>query len=203
MKWIAPIPVYLAVGLGMFQFHSAWAGLLAFHLSILISLWIARPKIPLNILWTSNDFRWILASIFICGSTGITLYFLWDKFGIADDIATRATAMGLTPSSWIAFIAYFTLANPLLEEYFWRGFLGSKTTDLYISDFLYSGFHGLILLTKVRPDVILYCLAVLVLAGWSWRQVARVNGGLLAPVLGHMAADFTILMAVYLRLHFS
>lgn len=29
--------------------------------------------------------------------------------------------------------------------------------------------------------------------------LARADQGLLAPVLGHMAADFTILMAVYLR----
>ncbi len=39
--------------------------------------------------------------------------------------------------------------------------------------------------------------AILVLAGWLWRQLAREDGGLLAPVLGHMAADFTILMAIY------
>lgn len=39
----------------------------------------------------------------------------------------------------------------------------------------------------------------LTLTGWFWRQLARADQGLLAPVLGHMAADFTILMAVYLR----
>lgn len=55
----------------------------------------------------------------------------------------------------------------------------------------------MILWGKVRPFSIVYSLIVLVAAGWFWRQLARINGGLLAPVLGHMAADLTILLAVY------
>jgi hypothetical protein len=100
---------------------------------------------------------------------------------------------------WPVFIAYFVLANPLIEEYFWRGYLGSPTRGLYPSDFLYAGFHALILMNKMQIGAILYSLIVLVLAGWFWRQLARLDGGLLASVLGHMAADFTILMAVYWR----
>jgi hypothetical protein len=42
-------------------------------------------------------------------------------------------------------------------------------------------------------------LGLLVLAGWFWRQLARLNQGLLAPALGHMVADFTLLMAVFWR----
>jgi hypothetical protein len=52
-------------------------------------------------------------------------------------------------------------------------------------------------MNKMQSAAIVYSLIVLVLAGWFWRQLARIDGGLLAPVLGHMAADFTILMAVY------
>jgi hypothetical protein len=52
-------------------------------------------------------------------------------------------------------------------------------------------------MNKVQTGTVLYSLGILVLAGWFWRQLARVDEGLLAPVLGHMAADFTILMAVY------
>jgi hypothetical protein len=86
----------------------------------------------------------------------------------------------------------------LIEEYSWRGYLGSPAKGLYISDFLYSGFHGLVLLNKMQAGAVIFSLIVLVLTGWFWRQIARTNGGLLAPVLGHMAADFTILMAIYL-----
>jgi membrane protease YdiL (CAAX protease family) len=140
-----------------------------------------------------------LISVLLCGSSGISLYLLWDKFGIAGDLSAHVEAIGLNQSTWIPFLAYFTFANPFLEEYFWRGYLGSKSTNFYLSDFLYAGFHGLILMNRVQTSMIVYSLALLVLAGWFWRQIARADGGLLAPVLGHMAADFTILMAVYLR----
>jgi membrane protease YdiL (CAAX protease family) len=201
MKWIAPVFVYVAVGVGLFIFRTAWSSLLTFHIAILISLLIAKPNIPLSILFTGRDIKWILVSILLCGSSGVTLYFFWDKFGIANHLAAHVEVMGLSLSTWIPFITYFTLVNPLLEEYFWRGYLGSPTTNFYLSDFLYAGFHGLILLNKVQPSMIVYSLAVLVLAGWFWRQIARADGGLLAPVLGHMMADLAILLAVYLRLH--
>ena len=201
MKWIAPIFVYLAVGVGLFVFRTAWSSLLTFHIAIMISLLIAKPSLPIRTLFMSKNFKWILISVLLCGSTGITLYFFWDKFGIADDLAARVERMGLNASTWIGFIAYFTLVNPLVEEYFWRGYLGSTNTNFYLSDFLYAGFHGLIFLNKVQVSMIVYSLALLVLAGWFWRQIARLDGGLLASVLGHMAADLTILMAVYWKLH--
>jgi hypothetical protein len=68
---------------------------------------------------------------------------------------------------------------------------------LHISDFLYAGFHALILIHKVPIVSIFFAVAALALAGWFWRQLAREEGGgLLAPALGHMAADFTILVAI-------
>jgi Type II CAAX prenyl endopeptidase Rce1-like len=198
-KWFTPILVYAVVGIGLFFFHNAWTALLSFHLAILVSLLIAKPKIPIKTLFTSKDIKWIFISILLCGSTGVTLYFFWDRFGIANDLSEHVTGMGLNQFTWIGFIAYFALVNPLLEEYFWRGYLGSNFTNFTISDFLYAGFHGLILMNTVQTSMIIYSLALLILAGWFWRQIARIDQGLLAPVLGHMAADFTILMAVFLQ----
>ena len=200
MKWIAPIFVYIAVGIGLFVVRNAFGALLLFHFTILLSVLIVKSKVPIKILFTGHDIKWILISVLLCGSSGITLYFLWDRFEIAADISQRVREIGLTSSTWFWFIAYFTLVNPWIEEYFWRGFLGSPTRNFYLSDFFYAGFHGLILLNKVQPSMIVYSLALLILTGWLWRQIARADNGLLAPVLSHMAADFSILMAVYLRL---
>jgi membrane protease YdiL (CAAX protease family) len=130
-------------------------------------------------------------------SSGVTLFYLWDGFGFASDLPDQVQALGLSSSNWIPFIAYFALVNPLLEEYFWRGYLGNTSLNFTVSDFLYSGFHGMILVNKVQTGMLVYGLVVLVVAGWFWRQVARLDGGLLAPVLGHMAADLSILLAVY------
>lgn len=197
MKWVAPFLAYLAVAIGLFQFHSAWIALVGFHLAILLSLLIARPELPIGFLFKSSNIKWILASVLVCASSGVTLFFLWDGFGFSSDLPDQVQALGLSSSNWLPFIAYFVLVNPLLEEYFWRGYLGSHSLNFTASDFLYSGFHGMILVNKVQLGMLIYGLAVLVVAGWFWRQTARLDRGLLAPVLGHMAADLSILIAVY------
>ena len=197
MKWLTPILPYLAVGLGIFWFHNAWTALIGFHLGIMISLWLAKPKVPIKILFKNNNVRWVVLSVILCGSSGVSLYFLRTSFGIVSDLPSQTESLGLTRWTWPIFIAYFVFVNPLIEEYFWRGYLGSPAKGLYISDFLYAGFHGLILMGKMPTSAVVYSLSALVLAGWFWRQIAREDQGLLAPVLGHMAADFTILVTVY------
>jgi membrane protease YdiL (CAAX protease family) len=197
MKWIAPALVYLAVGWGLFQFRSAWGALLAFHFVIIVSLLIARPDVPMKTLLQGTKIKWSILSVLLCGSSGVALYVLWRFFRVTEDLPAQLESMGLISSMWPVFIAYFVLVNPFVEEYFWRGYLGSSTKGLHISDFGYAGFHALVLMGKVQIGPIMYCLLGLVLAGWLWRQIARENHGLLAPVLGHMAADLSILVTVY------
>jgi hypothetical protein len=197
MKWLTTVLPYLAVAIGLFWIRHGFLALVGFHVAIVLAVWLGRSQVPLNILLKSKDIRWVLASTLLCGSSGVSLYYLWPYLDFVSDLSAQIERYRLTSATWPFFIAYFTLVNPLVEEYYWRGFLGSTTRNLYPSDFLYAGFHALILWGKVEPAWMFYCLAVLVLAGWFWRQLARVDGGLLAPVLGHMAADFTILMAIY------
>ncbi len=197
MKWIAPTLAYLAVGLGLFVFHSAWGALLGFHIAIVVSVLIARPNIPVSILVKNKNIQWIALNVLLCGSSGVTLYLLWDTFGFVPDLSQQVETLGLNSQTWIPFLAYFALVNPFIEEYFWRGWLGSASNRLHISDFVYAGFHGLVLIGKVQAGSILFGLTALVAAGWLWRQIVREDEGLLAPALGHAAADFTILMTIH------
>src|SRR5258707_1082341 len=48
---------------------------------------------------------WKLLSILLCGSSGATLYFLWDKFGFANDLPIQVKALGKNSSMWPLFIA--------------------------------------------------------------------------------------------------
>jgi membrane protease YdiL (CAAX protease family) len=173
MKWFTPILPYLAVGIGLFWFHNGWITLLGFHLGIFVSLLLAKPDMPVQILFKSNKFRWICLSTFLCGSSGFSLYFLRACFGITSDLPAQLESFGLTKSILPLFIAYFVCINPLLEEYFWRGYLGSQTKRLFASDFAYAGFHGLILIGKMQTSAVIYSLIALVLAGWFWRQLAH------------------------------
>jgi hypothetical protein len=83
-----------------------------------------------------------------------------------------------------------------VEEYFWRGVFGSDTKKLTVIDAVFAGYHALVLWGRVHPLSILFAVIILTSAGWLWRQFTREDGGLLAAVLGHMAADFSILMVI-------
>ena len=196
-KRLVPILPYLAVWAGLFLFKNAWLTLIGFHVAVLLALVFARSNILINILFKSKYPGWILASVLFCSTSGIGLYYLWSIFGVANDLSTQLQSIGLTSSSWPLFIAYFSLVNPFIEEYFWRGVLGSISKKLYIGDAVYAGYHTLVLWGRVHPFSILFAVIIITSAGWLWRQMAREDGGLLAPVLGHMIADFTILVTIY------
>jgi membrane protease YdiL (CAAX protease family) len=198
-KWFLPILPYIAVVAGMYLFKNAWVALLGFHVSILIMLAIVRPNIPINVLFKSKSPKWIFLNVLICSASGIGLYLLWNMFGITPDLSAQLGSIDLKSStSWLLFITYFSLVNPLIEEYFWRGYLGSNTKKFYIGDLVYAGYHGLVLWGKVHPVIILLAVIGLTSVGWFWRQISREDEGLLAAVLGHMVADFSILFVVYL-----
>ena len=66
------------------------------------------------------------------------------------------------------------------------------------NDFLFAGYHLLVLVLFLEWIWILPALGVLLAAGWFWRQLRRRQGGLLLPVVSHMAADGGIMGVVYL-----
>ena len=132
-KWLMPILPYLAVWAGLFFFKNAWFTLLGFHAAIFLALAFARPVVRVNILFKSKSLKWILFSVLFCSTSGIGLYFLWDVFGVAKDLPAQLVSMGLNSNSWIPFIAYFSLVNPFIEEYFWRGVL---VNDAFLLKFL-------------------------------------------------------------------
>lgn len=198
-KWLAIVPPYFAVWAGLFLFKSAWGALVGFHLTLVMALVAARVDPPLGMLFKSKRSKWIFASVVFCGLSGVNLYFFWDMFGIYPNLPAQLEAIGLKNSAWFPFIVYFSLINPLMEEYFWRGFLGSDAKSFYAGDLLYAAYHGIILWGKVQPISILFAILLLTTAGWFWRQIKREDEGLLAPVLGHAAADFTILVCLYLQ----
>jgi hypothetical protein len=188
-KQFAPILPYLAVWAGLFLFRSAWAALFGFHAAILMALALARPSLPIAVLFRSERFRWVAASVLFCLAGGAGLRLFWNMFGIVPDLPAQLDALGLNEPSWAGFIAYFSLVNPFIEEYFWRGVLDDGARGLRAVDFLYAGYHALILWGRVHFLSIIFSLTVLVFAGWFWRQISRLDKGLLA-------ADFSILTVV-------
>lgn len=196
-KSLAPILPYLAVWAGLFVFENAWATLLGFHAAILLALFFLKPSPPLNILFKPVNGKHALFTVLLCAASGFVLYLLRDVFQVADDLGEQLAELGLSGDVWFGFIAYFALVNPFLEEYFWRGALGIESKNFYSGDLVYAGYHVMVVWNKTHPFSMIFMFAVLTFIGWLWRQVYRRDGSLLAPILGHMAADLSILIAVY------
>ena len=196
-KWLSLILPYLAVWVGLFLLKNAWIALIGFHAAILLAIMFVQPNLPIKTLFRSKSPRCILISVLVSISSGIGLYFFWDVFGSLPNLPAQLQSIGLTSSAWPAFIAYFSLVNPWVEEFFWRGVLVSPSKKLLAMDVVFAGYHAMALWGRVYPGSILFAVIILTSAGWIWRQISREDGGLLAAVLGHMVADFSILLAIY------
>ncbi len=198
MKQLAPILAYGAVAIGLFWARSAWGALLGFHAAMLSALWLDRRSLPpLSLLVKSKYRRWIIVNLLIGSLCGLALYVLWPRLHIAPDLSAQLESLGLTRTAWPAFILYFALVNPWIEEFFWRSYLGDSSKWPVAMDFIFAGYHGMLLIGRTVPLTLALALSGLVFAGWFWRQTLHKDGGLLAAGLSHMLADLTILVTVY------
>jgi hypothetical protein len=196
LGWV--ILPYLAVFLGMMIWRSAWAALVGFHLALLPLLIARRQMISPRFLAPVP--KRILLPVAAAGlSAGLGLWLIWSSAGLSADYSARVAALGLSGFIWLSFIAYFTLVNPWLEEVYWRDLLTSPSPYPALVDFLFAGYHLIILSLFVNPAWMLLAFVILAMASWLWRQVSRYTGSLMPAVLSHMLADFSILMVLYFK----
>jgi len=192
--WI--ILPYACVFLGLIILHSAWGALIGFHiglLPVLIPNWrvISRSvflPVPWQVLWPVSISGLI---------AGPGLWLLWICFGVPSEYQLKVAALGLVGASWPVFIAYFTLVNPWLEEAFWRCILTSPSRYPALIDFLFAGYHLIILSMFVGLSWMVFAFAVLSIASWLWRRVSHYTDSLLPAVFAHMLADLSILCTLY------
>jgi len=186
---------YFTVGLGLHFFHSAWAAIFAYHAGILLLLWAAGFK-------RLSPFRltipiWKLLSFAGLGAgAGVMLAFLWPYLFVSPALTQTLQQWGLTRMTWPFFIIYFALANPWLEELYWRGWLGSDARPPVPNDAFFAGFHLVILAPFISSAWLIVSFTILVLTGWMWRQIARRSMSLFPAALFHLAADVSILIAI-------
>ncbi len=197
IKTFSPLVAYISVAIGLFWAHSAWVALLGFHAGLLLILCIEKPHIPLIGLFKSRHFPTLLGCVVLCVSSGLILFFARSYLNISPNLSVDLASLGLTSAAWPGFITYFALVNPWIEEYFWRGYLNDPSRLPAPVDFAFAGYHLLILYGKTSWPWIAISFLVLAAVAWLWRQVSRKTRGLLIASLSHMAADLSILFAVY------
>ena len=197
IKLFRPLIPYIAVGLGLLVFHNAWAAILLYHAGIAAVIFLTKRTVPFKQIFRSTGYKPLILAAAIGALSGVVLYLLWPLLSVPPYINTYMRSIGLTATVWPYFIAYYVLVNPVLEEYYWRGYLGSSAKHPVLNDFLFAGYHLVVLGGKIQGLWLVAVFLILCGAAWYWRQVSRITDGLLAATLSHMAADITIILSIY------
>ncbi|MFC2038448.1 type II CAAX prenyl endopeptidase Rce1 family protein [Chloroflexota bacterium] len=196
-KIIPPLIPYIAVSIGLLVFHNAWLAMLAYHAGMAAVLLSSKTPLSIRRFFHVKNYRIIFISALAGACGGILLYVLWPFLSVPDDINSYIVGIGLNDETWPLFLAYFILVNPLIEEYYWRGYLASGTRRLTVNDLLFSGYHLIVLGGQMETIWLAAVFIGLAAGGWLWRQLNRINGGLLASVVSHMAGDISVMLVIY------
>ncbi len=186
LKLAAP---YLAVGVFWCLLHNAWLAILAYHAQI---LWWSRGSLP-----KPAKPKRAPAMLFVGASAlaGPLLYFLLPRM-IHADLSRWLADHGLSGAGFTVMVFYFGLVHPLLEQIHWAPLRESAP----LGHFAFAGYHMLVLYSLMKAPWLAVCFVVLVTASLLWRRMARESGGLVLPVVSHVAADLGIMIAAWLRM---
>jgi membrane protease YdiL (CAAX protease family) len=184
------------VGVGLHVLHSGWAAILGYHAGMCVLLaagggWPEARRLLRGWTWGSG-----LACAAFGAAAGPLIHVLWPLAADpANPLAARLAGLGLQGASWWAFVAYYVLVNPFLEEAFWRGWLAPDLRRPAAVDALFAGYHAVVLVLFIDWPWILLALACLVTAAWLWRRLALRTGGLAIPAVSHLVADVSVIAA--------
>lgn len=190
---------YLAITIGFLIFRNVWLAMLGYHAGMAAYLVRTKPKINLHHL-TGRKKPVILIAGFLAGAVVSSFLFLcWPWLSIPDDISVYLSSVGLSKSTWPVFLVYFIIINPPLEEYFWRYCLNSALKRPVLHDLLFAGYHLLVFYNLVAPLWLLLVFLGLTAGAWFWRQLNRVNGGILVSYISHLAADIIVILTIFYK----
>ncbi len=190
----------MTVGVGLYVFHNAWVALIGYHLAMGLILLFSRDTSDFKGLFRAWRLPILPVSGVVGACAGLLLLGVWSVVGLDGNGGQLARSLGLSGTTWPAFVAYFVIANPWIEEFFWRGYLGSGDRRPVLNDVLFSGYHILVAATILSPAWLAALFVVLTLAAWFWRQVDRLGGSLLPSIVSHLAADLTVMLVIYTKL---
>ena len=197
-KVIALLVPFITVGTGLLVFKNAWVAILSYHLGMALVILLSKAKTPFKALFRSNSYRIPIITSLIGASSGVLLYILWPYLSVPEDIGAYARGIGLTPATWPLFLAYYICINPLIEEYYWRGFLGNNTKALTPNDVFFAGYHVIVLAGRTGISWLILISLILAAVAWFWRQMDNFSKGLLPSLTSHIAADITIISTIYI-----
>ncbi len=196
---IAPLLLYGGVLIGMYGLGSGWAAIVGYHIAICAIITLGQGWSEARALIRGWSRTLGLLMIGMCLVSGGVVFVLWPL--IRHEHVTMQSglaAVGLESWPWLAFIVYYSLVNPWLEELFWRGWYPGQLKWPVISDLLFAGYHVFVMVLFVQLFWALVTFVVISGAAFFWRFLTRRYDGLLIPVISHLAADVSIIVAAAL-----
>jgi hypothetical protein len=186
---------YPAIGIGLYVFQNAWAAIGFYHVGILCFLITDRKRPPLRNLLSGWNITWA-GFIPAAALSGVLIDSLWPSMQHFN-LDVQLTGYGLDGASWTLFLLYYAFFNPLLEQVYWRGYLGHPGRRVRIEDVAFAGYHFFTMICFVQWSWALISFIILTGTAWLWRQIVRETGGLLIPLLSHISADVSIIWIVH------
>lgn len=190
---------YVAVLIGMYWFKNGVAAMFLYHMGMVAGLVYFRHRCPPTQLVQGISPGVLLFLLPLYAAPGVLIYFFWDMAGITGEgLASALKGLGISSSIFVWFSVHYMGINSVLEEWFWRGLLREKQLRPSLSDWLFAGYHGLVMAWFVTPVWIVVTVVLLMVSSWVWRiQVLKLRG-LFVPWVTHFFADASIIVAVLL-----
>lgn len=184
-----PLPV-IALTLRL-PAYNMWATFVIYHL---LCLGIARKNLRRAGLVSGSWQNWIPVSLFVSIPLILAMYggiLLTYRLGIVTGASLNALSY---TSPWFGFVLYILCFNPLIEEYYWRGFLLERAGRLPTAGFfalmhypLYSYLFGAL-------TGFLACLSPFLL-GLLWGWLLKKYASLWPAVITHLAVNAGMMLA--------
>jgi membrane protease YdiL (CAAX protease family) len=189
---------FIAVAFGLYVVKNVWVTMLGYHLLALIVILIEKQGSKRKLLFTGGNVVVVMIAFILASFSGVILYLSSKAMNTPVNLGSILDSLGLTKSNWVIFIFYYTFINSVIEEYYWRGYLGGSGRMITVSDICYAGYHPFVLLRFIYWPWVIIEFILLVGVAWMWRMIIRKYKGLLIPVVMHLAADLTTILAIFI-----
>jgi hypothetical protein len=197
MNLLAALVPYIAVLAGMYVFHNAWLTILLYHAGIVAFLLYRKPRGLWRRMWAGTKSPLLLPCIFGCALAAPIIYFMWPWFEVPDlNLSEWLAHYGLKRWVWICLIPYFSIVHPVMEEIHWRSISPEKMTGLCWQDFLFAGYHVLVLFQIIRAPWLLFVFFILVGSSVFWRWTTSRFEGYGFSIITHAVADTGVVIGV-------
>ena len=189
---------YIAILFGLFVFKNALIAISIYYVGIIIFSSITGGTGFIKSIFSGWDIRIAVFAVIMGGLSGVVVYTAWNMSAL-EGISLKAVfaEYGLKGTRICVFAGLAILVNPVIEEVFWRGLLGVKDRRISWLDAAFAGYHVPALLLVIKPLMAALAFIALCVAGWGLRFIRNKLDGLLVPYLVHLAADMSIVAAIY------